>query len=156
ESVEGKRELHWEMTHGLDCNYLQLGRLLAEVKPQIYQHPDEGLLLVQDGRPKHIASAKELGALLVDALRVTVWRQGRFHGEIPSDGILNKMLSSKTFLQNFRRVEHVLTTPVALGDFTPPRHGFNEAGHVLYLGPEVEIGKGTATIDTFLDAMPFD
>jgi hypothetical protein len=154
--VAGKREYCWDMDAGIDYNFLALGRVLVEAVPQLYQYQDHGLLHVEDGRPKPIESARELSPLLIDNIRISVWKNKKFHAELPSDGILNKMLASKTFLNNFRRVEEVVTTPIVLSDFTPSKPGYNSPVGVLYLGPAVRIGEGTSTINKFLDVMEFD
>src|SRR5947209_6255618 len=56
----------WQMEAGLDHNFREVGRLLASLVPQIYRHPDNGLLLVEDDRPRRIASAKELAPFIID------------------------------------------------------------------------------------------
>jgi len=154
--VEGKPEFVWEMDAGLPHNFRAFGSVLAQAVPDLHQFQDSGLLLVANGRPKRITSAKELSPLLIDSIRISVWKSGKFHAELPTDGILNKMLASQSFLKNFRKVEEVVTTPIVLADFTPSQPGYNEQGGLLYLGPAVEIGNGTATIDKFLDVMEFD
>lgn len=154
--VEGKPEYPWEMDAGLDRNFRALGMVLAEAVPQLYQYQDKGLLLVEGGRPKRILSAKELSPVLIDNIRLSVWKAGKYHAEMPSDGILNKMLASKSFLNSFRRVEEVVTSPVVLADFMPSKPGYNDQGGILYLGPAVQIGQGTAAINTFLSVMEFD
>jgi len=53
-------------------------------------------------------------------------------------------------------VEEVVTTPIVLADFTSSRPGYNKRGGVLYLGAEVAVGEGTATIEEFLSVMEFD
>src|ERR1043165_2635854 len=156
EGVAGKPELLWDMNAGLLYNFDLCGKVLNEALPEeIYQYQDKGLLRVVDGRPKRITSAKELSPLLIDNLRMSVWKNGNFHAEIPADGILNKMLASKTFPATFRKVEEVVTTPIVLPDFTPSRPGFNELGGFLYLGPAVEIVSGTAATEQFFTLQEF-
>lgn len=155
--VEGKKELVWEMNAGLDFNFGLCGKVLDEVLPrQLHQYQDNGLLWIVDGHPKRIKSAKELSPLLIDNLRISVWKNGNFYAEMPADGILNKMLASKSFLKNFRKVGEVVTTPIVLADFTPSSPGYNELGGILYLGPAVESVHGTAVIEQFLKILEFD
>ena len=70
----------------------------------LYQHPDGGLLLVDDSRPRRITSAKELAPLLIDNIRIAVTKNGKYHGESAwLRRVLNNMLMSRSFLSNFRR-----------------------------------------------------
>ena len=159
EAVEGveitprKCKYEWQMEAGLDHNFREVGRLLASLLPQIYRHPDNGLLLVEDDRPRRIASAKELAPLVIDNIRISVTKKGKYQGEKPSDAILNNMISSRNFLSNFRRVEEIVTTPVVLADHSPSRPGFNSQGGVLYLGPAVADSQGIDTIKQYLDVV---
>src|SRR5690606_32161411 len=57
---EKKPEFHWQMEVGLDCNFHEVGKLLAALTADLYQHPEGGLVLVEDNRPRRITSAKEL------------------------------------------------------------------------------------------------
>ena len=138
------------MEAGLDHNFREIGKLLASLVPQIYRHPDSGLLLVEDDSPRRIASAKELAPLVIDNIRISVTKKGKYQGEKPSDAILNNMLSSRNFLGNFRRIEEIVTTPIVLADHSPSRPGFNSQGGVLYLGPAVAQNQGIDTIKQYL------
>jgi len=108
---------------------------------------------VEDGRPRRITTAKELAPLLIDNIRIAVTKNGKYHGERVADAVLNNMLASRTFLQHFRRVEEVVTTPIVLPDFTPTQPGFNAQGGVLYLGPTVATSNDLHAITKFLDVM---
>ena len=61
ETVEGeeitpwKCEYEWQMEAGLDHNFREVGRLLASLVPQLYRHPESGLLLVDDDHPSRIS-----------------------------------------------------------------------------------------------------
>src|SRR5690606_37808170 len=134
EAVEGtvrKAQHHWKMEAGLDKNFFLTGKLLSQLPLQLFQHPDGGLILVEDGRPRHITTAEALAPLLIDNIRITVKKNNEYHGERVPDPVLNNMLASRTFLQHFRRVEDVVTTPIVLPDFTPTKPGFNDQGGVL-------------------------
>jgi hypothetical protein len=153
EGATGKVKYEWPMEAGLDKNYLRVGRLLERLPLKLYQHPDGGLVLVEDGRPRRITTAKELAPLLIDNIRIAVTKNGKYHGERPADSVLNNMLASRTFLANFRRVEEVVTTPIVLPDFTPTHSGFNAQGGVLNLGPAVATSNNLDAITKFLDVM---
>jgi hypothetical protein len=141
------------MKEGLDKNFREVGKRLASLGLQFYQHPDGGLLLVEDNRPRRITSSKELAPLLIDHIRITVTKDGKYHGERLAEATLNNMLWSRSFLKNFRRVEEVVTTPIALPDMTTSQPGFNSQGSILYLGPSVVLGNGIGVINKFLDVM---
>ena len=141
------------MEAGLDHNFREVGKLLASLVPQIYRHPEGGLLLVEDDRPRRISSAKDLAPVLIDSIRIAVSKNGKYQGEKPGDAILGNMLSSRNFLSNFRRVEEVVTTPVALADFSISRPGFNARGGILHLGPAVVVGQGMDAVKKFLEVM---
>lgn len=156
EGVEGlslKPNYQWQMEAGLDRNFSQVGKLLMSLGLPLYQHPDGGLILVNEGRPRRIATAKELAPMLIDNIRISVIKNGKYHGERVPDGTLNNMLMARSFLSNFPKVEEVVTTPIILPDTSPSLPGFNSLGGILYLGDAVVIGKGIETINTFLDVM---
>src|SRR4051812_17571659 len=81
EGVEGRRKLpqyHWQMEAGLGKNFRQLGRLLASLTLQLYQAADGGgLIQVDGGKIRRIATAKELAPLLIDHVSISVTRQGK-------------------------------------------------------------------------------
>jgi len=159
EAVEGvdatsRKVLYpWQMEAGLDKNFAQVGSLLAKLLPSLYRHQESGLLLVEDGQPRRITTAKELAPLLIDNIRIAVTKNGKYHGERPADSVLNNMLASRTFLNHFRTVEEVVTTPIVLSDLTPTKPGFNSQGGILYLGPAVTINSDLDAITKFLDVM---
>jgi len=141
------------MEAGLDRNFHQVGKLLASLNLQLYQHRDGGLLLVEGVQARHITSAKELAPLLIDNVRIAVTKNGKYQGEKPSDSVLTNMLSSRSFLNNFRLVEDTVTTPVVMADSTPTKPGYNSQGRILYLGTAVTPRKGLTHIGKFLDVM---
>jgi len=152
EDVEGQA-YEWQMEAGLDRNFRQVGKLLASLVPHLYQHPDGGLVLIEDSRPRRITSARELAPLLIDHIRIAVIKNGNYHGERIAEATLNNMLLSRSFLGNFLKVEQVVTTAIALADFTPSLPGFNPLGGIYYLGPRISPAEGFDTIKTFLDVM---
>lgn len=155
EEVEGhgqKPEFVWRMENGLDRNFQRLGELLASHCPHLYCHPDGGLVLIEHDRPRRITTAKELAPFLIDTVRIHIEKNGKYHAERPSDSTLSSMLRSRSFLDSFRQVEAVVTTPIVLDDYLPSQPGFN-AGGIFYLGPPVPSRKGLEAISTFLDVM---
>nr|ADY58736.1 hypothetical protein Plabr_1119 [Rubinisphaera brasiliensis DSM 5305] len=151
---EEKALFEWEVEAGHAYNFESLGKLLSSLPLGLYRHRDGGLLLDDNGTATRITTAKQLTPLLVDAVRMTVIKEGKHKGEHPSDSILNTMLASRSFLDNFEEAAHVATTPVVLKDGSPAAPGWN-AGGVLYLGSRT----ATADLDCiprFLDVMPFD
>lgn len=150
-ALRNRLRYEWKMQDGLDKNFWNVGRLLASLGLPLFQHPDGGLLLVEDNRPRRITSAKELAPLLIDNIRIAVTKNGKYQGERPAEAVLNNMLMSRTFLGHFQRAEEVVTTPVVLADFTPSRPGYNPQGGILYLGRAVEPRKGIDTINRYLD-----
>ena len=156
EVVEGepkKPKYVWQMEDGLDKNFRQLGQLLASLNLQLYRNPDGGLLLIDTNQARPITSARELAPLLIDNVRIAVTKNGKYTSEKPADGVLNNMLSSRSFLGNFRIVNDVVTTPIVLPDSTPSQPGFNRQSNILYLGPAVSLSNGVDKITKFLDVM---
>ena len=140
------------MEAGLDANFHGVGRLLTSLRLRLFGAADSGLLMVEGNRVRRIATAKELAPLLIDNIRISVTKNGKYHGEKPSDSVLNTMLLSRSFRSNFKTVEQVVTTPVVLGDHSPSRPGYNQGG-ILHLRAEVTIAEGLEHINRFLDVM---
>lgn len=159
EAVEGlagdeKPFYEWEVESGLAYNFTNLGRLLSSLSLGLYTHPDGGLVRDDGGIASRITTAKQLTPLLVDAVQMAVIKEGKHKGEHPSDGILNTMLASRSFLDNFSEVAHIATTPVVLDDGTPAAPGWNSGG-ILYLGARTPLAN-LDCIPRFLDVMDFD
>lgn len=158
EGVEGEANkpiYDWFKDKPLDYNFRRTGKCLAMLLADLYRHPDGGLLLVEDGRPRRIKSAKDLSPLLIDTIHIRVWKEQGKRAEWLGQTVLGDMLHSRSFLGNFRLVQDIVTTPIVMPDGTPSKPGFN-SGDILHLGPAVEVGKGLASIKTFLDVMEFD
>lgn len=159
EAVEGeegsrkKPDYCWQMEAGLDLNFERVAKLLVSLNLSLYQHPEGGLLLVENGQARRITSAKEVAPLLIDHIRIAVVKNGKYQGEKPSDSVLTNMLGSRSFLDNFLKVEDVVTSPVVLTDHTPSVPGYNSRGRILYLGAAVRTCKGSTSINRFLDVM---
>lgn len=141
------------MEAGLDKNFRQLGRLLASLNLQLYQAADGGgLIQVDGGKVRRIATAKDLAPMLIDSVRIHVIKKGNYHGERIGEASLGNMLHAKSFLGNFKVIEDVVTTPVVLSDMTPSQPGFNDGG-ILYLGTPVSTCDNLDTTNKFLDVM---
>jgi hypothetical protein len=142
------------MEAGLDHNFHNMGRLLALLPLQLFKDAESGLVLVEGTRLRRITTPKELAPLLIDNIRISVTKNGKYHGERPSDSVLRDMLASRYFIANFKRVQDVVTTPVVLADHRPSQPGHNQ-GDILYIGPVVSIENGLEHINKFLDVMDF-
>lgn len=153
ESIPDKPAYVWQMEAGLDRNFRQIGTLLACCQPDLYRHPEGGLVFVEEFVPRRIKSARELAPLLIDHIRISVTKDGKYHGERLGEATLNNMLLSRSFLDCFRKIEEVVTTPIVLADSKPTTPGYNEPDGILYLGPQVANKEGTTCISTFLDVM---
>ena len=101
EGIASKPKYEWKMESGLDANFRAVGKLLASML-DLYQRPEGGLLLVEGAQARAIESAKELAPLLIDTLRISVTKNGKYSAEKPSDSVLNNMLRSRSFLANFQ------------------------------------------------------
>jgi hypothetical protein len=143
------------MEAGLDHNFRHVGGLLAFLMPQLFQHPDGGLLLVEGNRPRRITSARELAALIIDHIRIAVTKKGEYYSDRIAEVTLHHILLARTFLNNFPKVEQVVTTTIALDDFSPSQPGFNPLGGIYYLGRPITPAGGLGVINTLLDVMPW-
>jgi hypothetical protein len=155
ETVEApvdKPGFNWQVDAGLNNNFDALGKLLVSLQIDIYRHPDVGLLIVEDGRPRQLAVARDIAPFLIDHVRIRVTKFGKYYAEKPSDSALSSLLRSQSFLHHFPRVEAVVTTPVALADGSPSQTGLN-AGGILYLGPPVTVRRELSHIKQFLALM---
>jgi len=158
EPVEGghsKPIYDWLKDKPLHENFRNVGAGMRKLVPDLYHHPDGGLVLVEYGRPRRIKSAKELSPLLIDNIHIRVWKEEGKRAEHLGQTVLGDMLNSRSFLDNFPLVRDTVTTPIVLPDGTPSKPGFNPGG-VLHLGPAAQVGKGLANVNAFLDVMEFD
>ena len=151
---EGVRQFDWQKESGLDRNSRAVGQILASRELGLFAHADGGLLQVENDRVRHITSAKELLPLLIDNVRIKVTRNGKFSTEKPGADVLNAMLKSRSFLDRFPTVEHVVTTPIVLPNYQFSAPGYNDGGF-LHVGPPVSIGEGLEHIHKFLAVMEF-
>jgi hypothetical protein len=158
EPAEGrtsKSVYDWYKDRALDHNFRGVGATLRSLVPDLYGHPDGGLVLVEASRPRRIRSGKDLSPLLIDTVHIRVWTEGGRRAERLGQAVLGDMLRSRSFLDNFPVARDVVTTPVVLLDWTPSRPGFNPGG-VLHLGPAAAVGRGLETTNRLLDVLEFD
>ena len=96
--------------------------------------------------------------MIVDRVRVEVWKGGKKKGSKIAAAHLNTMLGTETFLGQFRKVDLVTTTPAYLPDFTLTRPGLNggDDQRILYVGPEAVVSDSLDAINAFLDVMAFE
>src|SRR5262249_34671341 len=145
----------WYQDNPLDYNFRKVGAELRKLLADVFRHPDGGLVLVEEGRPRRVRSAKELSPLLIDHINIQVWKEEGKRAERLGQAVLGDMLPSRSFLDRFPFIRDIVTTPIALLDGTPSKPGLNTGG-VLHLGPMAQVGEGLSTINTFLDVMEFD
>jgi hypothetical protein len=158
EGVEGgtdKPIFDWFQDKPLDYNFRMVGAGLRKLVADLFRHPDGGLVLVEDSRPRRVRSAKELSPLLIDHINIRVWKEQGKRAERLGQAVLGDMLHSRSFLDRFPLIRDIVTTTIALLDGTPSRPGFNTGG-VLHLGPMAQVGEGLSTVNAFLDVMEFD
>ena len=105
-----------------------------------------------------ICKGAELAPVIVDRVRVEVWKGGKKKGSKIAAAHLNTMLGTETFLGQFRKVDLVTTTPAYLPDFSLTLPGLNEGDdqRILYVGPEPVIADSFDAINAFLDVMAFE
>lgn len=156
EVVEGsaRPSFDWEVESGHAFNFENLGRLLSSLQLGLYKHRDGGLLRDEGDSASRITTAKQLTPLLVDAVRMSVIKGGKYKGEHPSDSIFNTMLASHAFLDNFDEASYISTTPIVLQSGRLAAQGWNNGG-VLYLGSQIK-PEPLDCIPQFLDVMDFD
>lgn len=156
EPVEGSHRpvYDWEVEAGHAFNFEKLGKLLSSLSLELYKHREGGLVRGYRRNAIRIMTAKHLTPLLVDTVRMSVIKAGKYKSEHPSDGILNTMLASHAFLDRFDEASYISSTPVVLDDGTFAAPGWNNGG-VLYLGSQIK-PEPLNSIPQFLDVMDFD
>ena len=152
--------LIWDEDDQAADNYRKLGERLAQFN-DLYRRPGYAnglLLLLEDGKHVVIAKGADLAPVIVDRVRVLVFRGGKPKGSRINAAHLNTMLGTETFLGQFRMVDQVTTTPVYLPDFTLTQPGLNEGGgqRILYVGEEPVVSDSMDAMNAFLDVMPFE
>ena len=160
ETEDGQAFLIWDEDEQTADNYKALGDRLAKSN-DLFRRPGYAsglLLLLNDGKHAVICKGAELAPVIVDRVRVEVWKNGKRKGSKLAAAHLNTMLGTETFLGQFRRVDLVTTTPAYLPDFTLTRPGLNggDDQRILYVGPEAVVSDSLDAINAFLDVMAFE
>ncbi len=161
ENPSDRKKFSWRIELGAAPNYRRLGRCLAESRGDLFRnhHDGQGLILViAGGTSRLIIKGADLAPIIVDRVKMRVLKEGKLVRELPTGAHLQAMLRSESFLQQFLPLDEVAKEPKYLDDFTLAKRGYNDGGpgqRILYVGPEPEIAKSTATIDQFLNLMDF-
>jgi hypothetical protein len=109
--------------------------------------------------PKEIKKASELASIIVDRIRVLVFKDGKPKGSRIPSADLQSMLTTELFLGEFQAVGQVVRQPFFLGEeWSITRPGYNDGGRgsrFFFVGEEPLVSRGTKAIDRFLDVMSF-
>src|SRR5271157_2977626 len=160
ETKEGHAVLIWDEDEQAADNYKALGDRLAKSN-DLFRRPGYAsglLLLLNDGKHAEISKGAQLAPVIVDRVRVEVWKGGKKKGSKIAAAHLNTMLGTETSLGQFCKVDLVTTTPAYLPDFSLTLPGLNEGDdqRILYVGPEPVIADSFDAINAFLDVMAFE
>ncbi|MBI1372259.1 MAG: hypothetical protein GC159_05795 [Phycisphaera sp.] len=143
-------------------NYFELGSRLARTG-DVFRDGAFGQALrivpMEPGTPSRlIASAQDLGGVIVDRVPLKVYREGKCRGGRFPAGHLQVMLRSEAFLRQFRPIDSIATSPIYLPDFTLTKPGYNDGGvgqRIYYAGPPATIADDTTVLTKFLSVMAF-
>jgi hypothetical protein len=157
---DGQATLIWEEEAQAADNYRLLAERLAKSN-DLYRRPGYAaglLLLLDDGKHALITKGAELAPVIVDRVRVEVWRNGKKTGSRIAGAHLNTMLGTETFLSKFRAVDQVTALPMFLPDFSLTQPGLNDRGgqRILYVGDEPLVSDSMKFTNAFLDVMTFE
>jgi hypothetical protein len=139
-------------------NYVMLGQALASCTGVVLT---AGGVIAKVTRDKHVAvaAADDLGALLLDHLRVSVVKDGKLKSTLVPSVHLRMMLRSEWFKGQFRAVDQITALPMYRADFTLTQPGFNdgpEGFRILSTQPgDARVTRSCKHIDEFLDVMEF-
>ena len=142
-------------------NYEALGKGLA-ASGHLYRSAMYGnglLLVLPDGNHVPIPKGAELFPVVVDRLRVRVFKDGKPKGSTIPAAHLNAMLKSEAFLGQFCAVDCITRIPMYLADFRLTAPGYNDGGpghRIYYTGGQPVVSDSLDTINAFLDVMDFD
>src|SRR5271157_2315114 len=111
ETKEGHAFLIWDEDEQAADNNKALGDRLAKSN-DLFRRPGYAsglLLLLAEGKHALISKGAELAPVIVDRVRVEVWKNGKKTGSRIAAAHLSTMLGTETFLGQFRRVDLVTT-----------------------------------------------
>ena len=154
-------EFRWDEDHHAADNYTALGRRLAD-SGDVFRsnlHGNGLLLVLPDGNHVPITKGAELMPVIVDRLRVRVFKDSKPKGSTIPAAHLNAMLKSEAFLSQFRAVDCITKIPMYLSDFGLTVPGYNDGGsghQILYVGGKPAISDSLDTINKFLGVMDFE
>jgi len=161
-AVADKTELDWNEDRPFVDNATALGRRLSASGDLFRSSAYGGGLMLASSEPNipptRITSGKQLAAILVDRVRLRVSRDGEKKSSMIPSSLLDVLLRTEVFLQQFRAVDELVRTPLYLPDFRLTKPGYNDGGRghrILYAGDSAPIAVDTATIEAFLDVMAF-
>jgi hypothetical protein len=153
--VPGRPSFDWVVENGAAYNFRELGKLLAAWDPGLYRRADAaGLYRTVGGKntPSTVTTSRALRSLLVDTVDIHVIKHGKFCSDMPPVATLDAMLGAECFLDEFRPVHRIVTSPVYLPDFSLTQPGYNPGG-VLYLGPAPTVSESLEFTNKFLNVM---
>lgn len=162
-SLENGKPFLWDDDAPPVKNYADLGQRLAECG-DLYRTPQHGggLILASPCSlilPEKLSKGSQLAPAIADRVRITVIKNGKTAGSMPSTTHLNAMLASEVFLQRFRSLDLVVTTPMYLPGFVLTQPGYNDGGlgqRIYYVGKPAWIASTQDATNRFLDVMAFD
>lgn len=144
--------------------YADFGKHLAAAPGRdIFRNPGRGgglLVAYDDPRelPQRVTKGAELAPLLVDRVRVRVMDRGVVVGRSVPSSDRSVMLGTEAFLDKFRMLDRVVTSPQYLPDFRLTVPGYNNGGRghrIFYAGEPARVTRTRKTISRFLDVMDF-
>lgn len=158
ENATKEEEFTWEISRGAQENFYLFGKKLAEVNQNLFRNGVDGhglILVVSTGRSIRITKASQLTPVIADCLNMKVTKEGKTIKEFPSTTDLNTLLKTEQFLQHFRPVDRVTAFPNYDDVFGLVAPGYNPDSLIYYAGDVPQTGRGTETIERFLDVMSF-
>ena len=161
-SLNTKEEFSWDEEKDAVENYVNLGEKLAAAG-DLYRNTAYagGLLLASKSRnvpPKPILDGRALAAVIVDRIRIKVFKDGKVKGSRVPSADLGTMLVSEVFLQKFKPIDEVTRVPRYLPSFTLTETGYNDGGRgnrIYYAGDEPRVEREPEAITKFLGVMDF-
>ena len=131
-ALKDKAPFTWDEKYSPVEHYRELGRRLAAFDG-LYRAPGyaSGLIFApeQTSIPVTVIdTAHKLAAIIIDKLRVEIWKEGKLRGHLIPSRHLNLMLASEAFLQEFHPVDEVTDLATYLGDFELTLPGYKDGG----------------------------
>jgi hypothetical protein len=141
-----------------DENYVMLGQALASC-PGLVRVAGGALAKVTPTKYALVTAADDLGALILDHLRVFVVKDGRLKSTLVPSTHLRMMLRSEWFKGQFPAVDQITALPMYRADFTLTEAGFNNGPEgfriVSTQAGDARVARSRKHIDEFLNVMEF-